>query len=162
MNESVRAGFSCWWCCAWGHSVARVLDPWPPRHVYGDGVLCLWHAGDVGQRSREEISSVSSSRVRRSNTSRQINTHFSQNQWLRDATWGSVRRRRLGKFPLCLFLASWLLVLFFCSPPLKSLGSVWSLLLIKTVFIKSKIQKKLPYCEIFLQFLISVSYFNIL
>ncbi len=37
-----------------------------------------------------------------------------------------------------------------------------SLLLIKDVFIQSKIQKKKLYCEILLQFLILVSYLNIL
>ncbi len=73
-------------CCVCVRSLCcSCVAPWPPRHVYGDGVLCLWDAGDAGQRSREEISSISSSRVRRSNTSRQINTHSSENQWLRDA-----------------------------------------------------------------------------
>lgn len=39
--------------------------PWLPTHVYGDGVLRLWDAGNVGQRPREKVSSISSSRVSR-------------------------------------------------------------------------------------------------
>ena len=32
-------------------------------YVYGDGVLRMWDAGNAGQRPREKVSSVSSSRV---------------------------------------------------------------------------------------------------
>lgn len=34
-----------------------------PAHVYGDGVLRLWDARNVGQRPRKKVSSISSSRV---------------------------------------------------------------------------------------------------
>lgn len=43
--------------------ILQTQIPWLPTYVYGDGVLRLWDARNVGQRPREKVSSISSSRV---------------------------------------------------------------------------------------------------
>ncbi len=74
----------------------------------------------------------------------------------------------------CLFVVSVIIIniyiyIYICTLPFKSLGSVRffmflmeSLLLIKAVFIRSKYRKNIYILKSYCEFLILVSYFNIL